>query len=146
MKNSIQANEQDIQIMNSLAIIHSEKGHWKSAKLAFSKAIEIYNSSLYIKDYTILVRICYNLSKTLCELKDLQEALKMAKKGIHLCEENESVYLFGELLYQKGLILIEMDKIEDGIDQLQKASTIFSLFNKENYRKETEERIRMYKK
>jgi transcriptional regulator with XRE-family HTH domain len=144
MKDSIQATEQDIQILNSMAIIFCEKEQWKKAEEVFRQAEEIYKKSLFITDFTIYIRLCYNLSKMLYSLERYKEGLKKCEKGIELCKSYESNYLFGELLYQKGIILIKMGKREEGIKYLEKSLFIFELLGKESYLKLVQEKINQY--
>ncbi|MEK5066797.1 helix-turn-helix domain-containing protein [Cytobacillus sp. FSL R5-0596] len=133
MKNSIQYTEQDIQILNSLAIIFSEEEQWYLAKEKFITAINVFNESFVPLDISIYIRLCYNVSKLLLDLKEYKESLFYAEKGLELCKHNNSNYLFGELLYQKGSLLVKLDNINDGLKFLQNSCTIFEVLNKESY-------------
>lgn len=133
MKNSFQFTEQDIQIMNSIAITYCEIDQWDKAKDTFVHAKERYLKSLMINDFTILIRIHYNLSKALYNLKGYKEALNEAEAGIQTCLEFESNYLLGELLYQKGLILLKRNRNIEARASLNESLSIFSLLNKVKY-------------
>jgi transcriptional regulator with XRE-family HTH domain len=145
MKDSIQATEQDIQIINSIGIIHGEKEKWEEAKNSFLRAQEIYSKALYLLDFTIMIRIYYNLSKIYYKLNNNHEALNVANKGINLALEKESSYLLGELLYQKGFIYAERGDVSQGIVHLQKAGTIFALYEKESYIQMVQDKLALFR-
>ncbi|MCM3666371.1 helix-turn-helix transcriptional regulator [Mesobacillus subterraneus] len=144
LKESIQATAQDIQIINSIGIIYGEMEDWENARNSFLNAADIFRKSLYPMDYKILVRINYNLSKVIFKLKENANALQVVNKGLNLAIENDSSYLFGELLYQKGLILNELGKINDSIRNLEQARTIFDLYGKDSYLKKVNEKISLF--
>ncbi|WP_193065021.1 helix-turn-helix domain-containing protein [Oceanobacillus oncorhynchi] len=133
MKHALQSTEQDIQILNSIAIIYSEEGQLLKAQDKFKEAIKIYDKSLFIIDPHIYIRICYNLSKVLYNLKEYQDGLSFCNRGIEMCKERQSNYMFGELLFQKGTILIGIMNKHEGIKYLQYAGTIFELLEREDY-------------
>lgn len=145
LKDSIQATEQDIQIINSIGIIYGEKEQWDEAKNSFLRAQEIYSKALYSMDFTILIRIYYNLSKIYYKLANVNEALAVAGKGISLALENDSSYLLGELLYQKGFIFAERGDVTQGIYFLQQAGTIFSLQEKEHYIQLVQDKLAIFR-
>lgn len=146
LKNSIQATDQDIQIMNSIGIILGEENQWEQAKMAFFHAVQIFKDSLSPMDITILVKLYYNLSKVFYKLQQSKEALEITNKGIELAIENESNYLLGELLYQKGLILADTGDISKGLDYLHQASSIFTIYKNEKYLNITQDKILLYRK
>lgn len=141
MKDSIQHTEQDIQILNSLAIIYSEEEQWERAKCMFEEAIKVFHKSIFIKDITIYIRLCYNLGKLLYSMKQYNDAVNFCNKGLEQCKNHKSSYLHGELLYQKGLTLIEMNNKEEGIKHLKYAFTIFELLGKDSYLEIINEKI-----
>lgn len=145
LKDSIQATEQDIQIINSTGIIYGEKGEWEAAKELFLKAQEIYNKALYPMDFSILIRVYYNLSKIYYKLADGNSALALADRGISLAIENDSNYLLGELLYQKGFIFAERGDVTQGIYFLQQAGAIFTLQDKEGYIQLVQDKLAMFR-
>lgn len=145
LKDSIQATEQDIQIINSIGIIYGEKEQWDEAKNSFLRAQEIYSKALYSMDFTILIRIYYNLSKIYYKLANVNEALAVAGKGISLALENDSSYLLGELLYQKGFIFAERGDVTQGIYFLQQAGTIFTLQEKESYIQLVQDKLAIFR-
>lgn len=134
LKDSIQHTEQDIQILNSLAIIYSEEQQWENAKHTFIEAIEVYKKSIFITDTSILVRLYYNLGKLLYEAEEYKESLVYCDKGIAHCKQYHSNYLFGELLYQKGMNLLKLDGQSAGQVFLEESLFLFKLLDKEqNY-------------
>ena len=145
MKESFQYTDQDIEILNSLAIIYCEQKKWSEGKKNFEKAIEIYKQNMFITNSSIYIRLCYNLSKLLYNLKEYRQGVSMCDKGIEICQQKDSNYLFGELLYQKGILLMEIDKREDGIEYLKNACIIFKLLKKHDYFHSVNEEINKLK-
>lgn len=125
--------EREIEILNSIAIIHDEEKE-------FTKAVEIYRMALtqlkylpQVKDKKIKIRILYGLARTLTEMGEFKESLMYSERGIHLCISCESLYLFGELHYQSGCNLIKMGQKEKGTSYLEKAIFIFELEKNEKF-------------
>ncbi|MCM3670942.1 helix-turn-helix domain-containing protein [Mesobacillus maritimus] len=141
MKDSIQHTEQDIQILNSLAIIYSEEEQWVDAKSKFEEAIEVFNKSIFIDDITISIRLSYNLSKLLYSINEYNDGLFYCNKGLEQCKKHHSSYLFGELLYQKGITLSEIGNKREGIKHLKYAFNAFELLEKDDYLEITNQKI-----
>ncbi|MFD0047777.1 helix-turn-helix domain-containing protein [Actinomycetes bacterium NPDC127524] len=141
MKESIRHSEQDIQVLNSLAIIYSEEKQSENAKENFDLSLKVYKNSLLVTDTSIYVRICYNSSKFLFSLNEYSEALSYCNKGIEHCKQHHSTFLFGELLYQKGSILIKLNDKENGINFLEYACVLFQVLNRTDYLKIVQEEI-----
>ena len=145
MDQTIQPTEQNIHILNSIAVIYSELESWEQSKSFFLQAINLFEKSIYPMDMKILIKICYKLSKTLYKLEMYDAALSKIKKGINLAKEYETNYLFGELFYQGGLILISMKSYEKSLTALELANTFFTLLEKQSYIKITNEKIKLVK-
>ncbi|MFC3884600.1 helix-turn-helix domain-containing protein [Bacillus songklensis] len=125
--------EREIEVLNSVAIIHNEEKE-------FGRAVDIYKTALtqlkylpQIKNEKIKIRILYGLSRTLTEMGEYKESLVYSERGIHLCISCESLYLFGELHYQSGCNLIKMQQKEKGTQYLEKAIFIFGLEKNEKF-------------
>ncbi|MBB6450684.1 transcriptional regulator with XRE-family HTH domain [Geomicrobium halophilum] len=93
--------EREIEITNSMAIIQDMHGQRKKAHETFVRAL---NASVFVPDINprIKVRIWYNLSTILSSEKRYKESLEAANRGIQICLRKETMYLLGELLFQKG--------------------------------------------
>jgi transcriptional regulator with XRE-family HTH domain len=125
--------EREIEVLNSIAIIHDEEKE-------FEKAIGMYRTALtqlkylpQVKDEKIKIRILYGLARTLTEMGQYKESLTYSERGIHLCISCESLYLFGELHYQSGCNLIKLGQKESGTRYLEKAVLIFELEKNEKF-------------
>ncbi|WP_409295864.1 helix-turn-helix domain-containing protein [Peribacillus sp. SCS-26] len=133
MKESFRHSEQDIQVLNSLAIIYSEEKQVEKAKENFELALKTYKNSLLVTDTSIYIRICYNSSKFLFSLNKYSDALTYCDRGIEHCKQFHSTFLLGELLYQKGSTLIKLNDKENGIKFLEQACVLFQVLDRSDY-------------
>ncbi|WP_176483687.1 helix-turn-helix domain-containing protein [Bacillus sp. FJAT-45066] len=119
----------EIEIINSIGIIHSECSEYHKAIEKFNLADKHFEKLPFNDNYTIKTKIIYNTSKAFTELKNYTEAITYSEKGIEWCLKNNSIYLLGQLYYHIGYnhSLLENDKI--AIIFYKKALTIFELQN-----------------
>ncbi|MGE7604395.1 helix-turn-helix domain-containing protein [Peribacillus sp. NPDC097675] len=146
MDHTIHATEQNLHILNSIAVIYSEIEIWEQSKKYYSKAWEVFHTSIYPMNIQILIKLCYNLGKTLYKLALYDEALVKIRKGIHSTKEAETNYLFGELFYQEGLVLIKLNMYEKASISFNQAASVFSLVDKESFLKVANDKLNYCKK
>lgn len=120
------SSESQIEIIISLAIIHSEKQNYNLANENYERALTIVRQLPNIKNQMIETRLYYNYSKCLHEQKEYRKSVKIAQQGIHFCKSKMSFYLIGELYYQKGESLLYLeDNITLVIENMEKALWYF---------------------
>ncbi|CAG9619402.1 helix-turn-helix domain-containing protein [Sutcliffiella rhizosphaerae] len=119
--------ESEIEIINSIGIIHSESGD-------FDKAIDTFNSAFlhFIKmpsvhNCTIKTKIIYNKSKALTKINKYKDAISECEKGINWCVKNNSLYLLGSLYYHIGFNYSLLNDYDAAIKNYNKAITVFEL-------------------
>ncbi|EJQ37424.1 hypothetical protein IEE_05210 [Bacillus cereus BAG5X1-1] len=141
-RESLKHNIQDIHILNSLAVIHSETGQYLEAIDLFKLALRYYfglNSNI---DYKIYNKLCYNISKPLISNKNYKEALTYCELGVKNCLETHSNYLLGGLYYQQGYIYSLKQEYQKSLENFTKAHTLFTITNKKLFAAKTLEKIK----
>ncbi|MBM7690765.1 transcriptional regulator with XRE-family HTH domain [Peribacillus deserti] len=133
-------NQREISILNSIGVIHSESGDHERAVDIYNKALHFIKQNSF-QDYSVKtkVRLYYNLAKAQTRLEHNDESIHIAKEGIKICLENESLYLLGELYYHAGYNYYLIKDEENYSEYFNYALTIFKLTNKPNYIKHIEE-------
>lgn len=126
-------SEREVEILLSKGIIFSEEGQYHEAIEIYQECLNHLNSLPKLNDFRIKIRVLYNLTKTLIEMKELDQALIHCDQGIQLCIDNETLYLFAELFFQKGRIYKKKGDFLQAIHYMKKANFIFSLTNRTKY-------------
>ncbi|KOP82802.1 helix-turn-helix domain-containing protein [Cytobacillus solani] len=122
----------DFKIQNSLAIIYAENS-------MFQKSLQQYNTILSYHDFLkqhhrFQIKIHYNLAKLYFLQQDYEHSLIHAELGIKLSSENEDVSMAGQLYYQQGLSLEELNADPQKIRIAFKTSIfIFQLLDRQEY-------------
>ncbi|HDR5814337.1 TPA: hypothetical protein QCT40_005703, partial [Bacillus anthracis] len=85
------------------------------------------------RDKEIKLKIIYNLAKCLNYTYQYEEAKKYIDKGIKLAINLNTLYLLGELYYEKGsnLLKLEQSNKEEVADNMKTALFIFELTKNE---------------
>lgn len=128
----------DFKIQNSIAIIYAENG-------MFQKSLQQYNTILSFNDFLkqqhrFQIKIHYNLSKLYFLQQDYNHSLKHAKSGITLSVQNEDISMAGQLYFQQGLSLEQLNEdLEKIIDAFKTSLFIFRLLNRQEYIQMVEE-------
>lgn len=118
--------EQEIEILNSIAIIKKDQKKYEEAEKIFQKCLEVLK---YKPRYNILIkiRILYGMSKLLTDRGKYEESIHYCLEGIKTCKKMEVLYLFGELQYQLGSNFARMRKIQKAKDTFNNAIKIFEV-------------------
>lgn len=125
LSSSIHPTFQNIEILNSKAIIYCEEGLYDKGISIFKQILTLETKVVMEIDTRILTRIYYNLSKTLYKIRQYKESLFNAEKGIAYLLELESFYLLGEFYYQAGASNISLGKKSDGFKYFHRAENVF---------------------
>ncbi|WP_047984394.1 helix-turn-helix domain-containing protein [Ornithinibacillus californiensis] len=137
-------NEREIEIINSIAIIYNEEGDFLTSLRFFDNAIYNIDKLPILKDFTIHLRLLYGASKTTLSMNLLNDSLKYCEVGIEICKKNESLYLLGELYYQKARCLKRLKETQAGAF-FEKAIRIFNIEEKKEYEEVVREAYQEYK-
>ncbi|MCC5804663.1 helix-turn-helix domain-containing protein [Rossellomorea vietnamensis] len=134
LTNSNQENytEREIEVLNSIAIILTEKRRYEEALVIFKNAVHHLDILPSTEDENIKPRILYGMSKCLTDMKNFKDSLHYSKLGKQICIDNQTLYLLGEFLYQIGRNYISLSNKKMGIDYLHQAISLFKI--QDNYK------------
>lgn len=125
--NPIYATEREIEILNSIGIIHNESEEYKKSIDTYKKALNLFSRLPYNQNLEVKIRILYGLSKSLTAVKQYKKSIDFIKEGIQLCIQNELMYLLGELYYQQGVNWYFLNNRENALKFMKKASMVFEI-------------------
>jgi transcriptional regulator with XRE-family HTH domain len=137
LRNTTEKNlsERELEILISKGIIQCEIKEYQSAISTF-KSIEYYASQHpIIYNQEIIIRLYYNYARTLYLSKDFKKSIEVCTKGIRKCENIKSMYLLGELYYQKGKAYEALEDLEEAINCYKKSEMVFILLKDDNSKK-----------
>ena len=125
--------EREIDIMQTMAIFHAENKEYKESINILKRCLNNFDKLDFPRDKEIKLKIIYNLAKCLNYTYQYAEAKKYIDKGIKLAINLNTLYLLGELYYEKGsnLLKIEQFNKEEVADNMKKALFIFELTQNE---------------
>ncbi|MDE5414798.1 helix-turn-helix domain-containing protein [Alkalihalobacterium chitinilyticum] len=118
-------SEREIEIVNSMGIIHFETGHYDEAITNYVIALKQFHNDN--KPTDIRVRILYNLAKALTRKEQYEDSIEQCKKAIQLCMKNHLMYLLGELHYHIAYNFMLLTKCENALKYYESAISIFKL-------------------
>ncbi|WP_242144684.1 MULTISPECIES: helix-turn-helix domain-containing protein [unclassified Bacillus cereus group] len=133
IKQSFKHSIQDINILNSLAVIKSESGNYTEAINTLKIAFKHYYGLNCNSDPKIYSKLCYNISKPFIIQNNDDVALKYCNLGIENCLDNHTSFLLGELYYQKGFIYSKKKEVKQALDFYSKALNLFEIVNKQEF-------------
>ncbi|WP_078576453.1 helix-turn-helix domain-containing protein [Salipaludibacillus agaradhaerens] len=116
---------QDIEILNSKAIIYCEANKLDGGIAIFKNILKIKDQSFMEINPRIIVRVYYNLAKSLYELDDNKESLFYCNKGVSFSLEIESFYLLGELYFQSAVAHIKQNNLDEAHHFFQLSKDVF---------------------
>ncbi|WP_188694638.1 helix-turn-helix domain-containing protein [Pullulanibacillus camelliae] len=123
----------DLKIMNAIANLHAENEDYTSS-------IEIHNKIISMEDipeeefYKLKIKVLYNKSKTLFKIGDTKLSLKSCEDAYKISTEKESLFLLGQIFFQKGQCLEKFTNTDISlIKECYKNSLIFLEIFKMDY-------------
>ncbi|MEF7657766.1 MULTISPECIES: helix-turn-helix domain-containing protein [Bacillus cereus group] len=125
--------EREIDIMQTMAIFHAENKEYKESINILKRCLNNFDKLDFPRDKEIKLKIIYNLAKCLNYTYQYEEAKKYIDKGIKLAINLNTLYLLGELYYEKGSNLLKLEQFnkEEVADNMKKALFIFELTQNE---------------
>ncbi|TKC19012.1 helix-turn-helix domain-containing protein [Robertmurraya kyonggiensis] len=119
--------EQEIEILNSIAVIHRETGNYGEAETRFREALKKFEEVPRLTNSHIEIRLVFGLAQLLTDIEKFKESLEWCKKGIRLCKKYDTLYIYGELLYQSGENLARLGEKARAKESLDQSIKIFEL-------------------
>ncbi|VWX38534.1 helix-turn-helix domain-containing protein [Exiguobacterium oxidotolerans] len=121
-----------IRIKSAIANLYSENKSYKHSRKVYEELIKLdFESNELLLDR---IRILYNFSKTLLQLKESHYALNIVQEAIQQSLRFKDMSLLGQLYYQQGLCLESLNYDKEFIKQSYfKANVFFELLNMDEY-------------
>ncbi|WP_096186989.1 helix-turn-helix domain-containing protein [Evansella halocellulosilytica] len=137
-------SERELDILSSIAIIHSIDGDHKIAESIYEDLLEQCSRLPSFNDERILLRILFNASKNKYSQQKFKESKCLANKGISSCLNINSLYMLGELYYQRGKSqwLLDRQRTDVVLDDMKKAKFIFQIKKNEKFVSYVEDEIK----
>lgn len=120
-------SERELDILNSLGIIHLEENRHEEALDIFNEAFEHLKKRPIVRDESLIIRLSYNKAKVLTRLKKYQESIDTCSNAIDEAIKNHSMYLFGQLYYQIGYNYELMQLLEKAMLFYEKSISAFEI-------------------
>ncbi|WEG16636.1 helix-turn-helix domain-containing protein [Alkalihalophilus pseudofirmus] len=125
--------ENEIEILTSKAIILCDLNLYIEAIDIFNESLTLLKAIPHTQSSKLEVRILYNMSRAYHLNKQYIRSIETATKGIFLCLKEESMYLLGELYYQKGESLYHKKEVELALKCLDQSLWIFKQIKNEAF-------------
>ncbi|MDV2886399.1 helix-turn-helix domain-containing protein [Alkalihalophilus pseudofirmus] len=136
-------SEDEIEILTSKANIYCELEQYEKAIAIYKEGLTLLKMIPYIRSTKLEVRILYNMSRAYHLNNQYARSIETATKGISICLREESMYLLGELYYQKGESLFYQQNVDQALVCMDYSLWIFERMKNEGFyqyvKKEREE-------
>ncbi|MFC4076077.1 helix-turn-helix domain-containing protein [Salinithrix halophila] len=129
--------ETDIEIMITRGNVHMEINQIQEAISTFQWCLERFKQLVQPKNPTIAIRIQYNLSLAFNKAQQHLEATQALEKAIQTCIKLDTLYLLGELYYQMGYSLVQMNRVGAALEYATLAYSLFHIRSREPYLQHT---------
>jgi transcriptional regulator with XRE-family HTH domain len=134
--------ERHIEILNSIGIIHLEEQQYEQAIDRFTQCLDLLTNTPHDIDITIKIRILYNLSKAYHRLNQYEKAIAHARHGIRECQQNETMYLLGELYFQCASSMMRAGREVGAVRKLfEKSLALFLMQEKDSFAEVVRQRL-----
>ncbi|KMK95942.1 helix-turn-helix domain-containing protein [Rossellomorea marisflavi] len=124
--------EREIEILLTIGAIYYREDI-NAALPLFEEIIRHVQLLPHLNDYTIKTRLYFNLARTLTSLERLDESNIYCDKAIKWCLQKDSIYLLGEIHYQKGYNLELINQPVKAKSYMEKALIVFELQQDDKY-------------
>ncbi|MEC2071331.1 helix-turn-helix domain-containing protein [Alkalihalophilus marmarensis] len=126
-------SEDEIEILTSKANIYCEIEQYEEAIAIYNEGLTLLKTIPHIRSSKLEVRILYNLSRAYHLNKQYKRSIETTTKGISICLKEESMYLLGELYYQKGESLFYKHQADQALVCMDYSLWIFERMENEGF-------------
>ncbi|KEO84359.1 helix-turn-helix domain-containing protein [Tumebacillus flagellatus] len=134
-----------VEILNSLAILYMEEDSYPKACEVFRECISAIQNMPILEDQKIKIRVLYNYAKALYNRGKYAESMKLTQQGILICLRHDTMYLLGELYFQRGIALEQLGRDRNRIMAMfEKSQSVFALQENSAFSKIVEEKLKAY--
>ncbi|CAM3875493.1 helix-turn-helix domain-containing protein [Mesobacillus thioparans] len=139
--NSLPISIQDIEILNSQAIIYNEISDFAHSVKIYKNALNYLKNMPEIPDKRVVIRLYYGIAKSLFKSNLFKESIIYCDKGIKLCLNEELLYLLGELHYEAGQNHQALNNHIQALDHYSRAKETFHISENKNFLDATERKL-----
>lgn len=137
-KKTLNSNSLKDRILNTIGVLYASKGEHKTALFYYNKIISINKNSLSdsprLDPKINQLRVIYNKTKTLYDMKRYEDAILSCKDGINRSIELENMSLIGNFYYYLAQCYEQQNAGKEQISTCYKrAQFFFELLNRELY-------------
>ena len=136
---------QEVEILNSIAIIYNEIQDYRQSIAKYKQAIRHFKEMIEITDRRVEIRLYYGLAKSLFKNQYYEESIAYCKKGINVCINEEILYLLGELYYEQGQNYQALEKRVLAHNAYQTAKQLFQIGKRPAFIKVVDEKLTVLK-
>lgn len=107
----------------------------------YSEAIETFKEAVFLTKGVSMhtkVKLAFNLSLSLEETNEDEEALELVIQSIDLLVKNNSLFLLGDLYHTKGFLLRKFNQLEEARKSNYLALSIFEIQNNNEFKAKTQ--------
>lgn len=134
-------SEQELTIINSIGILLSESNQNRKALRILHWTYRHIHRHYYVEDRALPIKNIYAIARSLSRNKDHQNCIHYCNKGIEQCLNYNSLYLFGEIYYEKGLNQYFLDRYQSALEDFELAIMLFKLKKQYNFKNIVENKI-----
>lgn len=120
-------SEQELTIINSIGILLSESSQNRKALRILHWTYRHIHRHYYIEDRTLPIKNIYALARSLSRSQDYHNCIHYCSQGIEQCLKYNSLYLFGELYYERGLNHYFLNQHASALADFEQAIMLFKL-------------------
>ena len=130
--NSKTYSERELEITLSIAHVYIDLKQFRKAIEKYEHVMVAMNRIPHLKNDNLKIGLYSNLSRVHLFLDNLDEAIKYAKLGIHICIKSQSLFGLGYLYFILGRAYEDKKNFESALESFKKAKFIFELTENEN--------------
>lgn len=135
---------QELTIMNSIGIILSESKRNRQALKILKWACQHINKHDYIEDITLPIKNIYALARSLSRNHEYDHCIRLCNAGIEQCLHHHSIYLMGELYYERGLNHYFLNQPQLTLQDFEQAIMFFTLTKRYDFKDFVENKIKEF--
>lgn len=98
----------ECDILNSIALVYYDSGQIEQSLAPIETAFRSVRLAPNFHDPCVVSKLYYTQARAFTKLKKYEESIAICKEALAHCRNNDSSYLYGELLYQLGVNLMYM--------------------------------------
>lgn len=129
--------ELSIEIINAIGRMYYIREEYEKAIQEYEKGMA-YSLNKEVSDFTIRVKLLFNYSLALVNKEEYREALEVINTGIDMLVEKQSLYLLGDLYYQKGIVFRHYNNTLDAKRCYLNAYSLFDIQKNEKFKNLTQ--------